>query len=176
MQKILSLLLLSFALTPIFVQAQRKVTTYFLAQYNNTIKDVTLGNNPWGMGLGVQSFLNNKTKFKPTIELTGDIYLADDKVFRTDSTGTPFNEVGGMTNLFIGSSFHPTKNIYGSFVAGPSLLGGQTLFGIKPTFGFFFSNKQRITGKLSYINIFNRGEIIKEDFTSWSIALGVKLF
>ena len=176
MKKITPLLLLSFFLTPIFGQSQRKITTYLSAQYTKTVRDITLGNNPWGVGLGVQSFLNNKSKFKPTIELTSDIYLEDDKVWRSDSIGTPFNDLGGMTNLFIGSSFHPTKNSYLSFVAGPSFLGGQTLLGIKPSIGFYFSNKQKLTGKISYINIFNRGQIIKENFTSWSISLGVKLF
>ncbi len=171
-----AILLLTLSFTQIYGQTQRKLSTYFLTQYTKTIDDLTKGNNPWGMGLGLQTFLNNKTKFKPTIELTGDIYLEDDKVFRTDSTGTGFNDVQGMTNLFIGSSFNPTKKIYVSFVAGPSFLGGQTLFGIKPSLGFYFSNKQKLTGKISYINVFNRGKIIKEDFTSWSISLGVKIF
>lgn len=176
MKIITCLLFLSFSLKQASSQTQRKITTYLMAQCNITIQDATLGNNPLGMGLGIQSFLNNKTKFKPTIELTSDIYLPDDKIFRTDSTGTPLNEVGGMTNLFIGSSFNPSKNIYISFVAGPSFLGGQTLLGIKPSLGFYFSNKQKVTGKISYINVFNRGEIIKENFVSWSLAFGVKLF
>jgi hypothetical protein len=176
MKKITTLLLLSFFSTQVFGQFQRKITTYISAQYTKTIHDITLGNNPWGMGLGVQSFLNNKSEFKPTIEITSDIYLGDDKVFRADSTGSPFNSLGGMTNLFIGASFNPTKNYYLSFMAGPSFLGGQSLLGIKPSVGFYFSNKQKLTGKISYITIFNRGYIKKEDFASWSISLGVKLF
>jgi len=176
MKTIISILLLTLSITQVFGQTQRKISTYLLAQYTKTVRDVTSGNNPWGMGLGVQSFLNNKTKFKPTIELTSDIYLEDDKVLRIDSTGTPFNDLGGMTNLFIGSSFNTSKNSYLSFVAGPSFLGGQTLLGIKPSVGFYFSNKQKLTGKISYINIFNRGEIKKENFSSWILSLGVKLF
>jgi len=171
-----AILLWMFSLIQVYGQSQRNISTYILAQYTKTIRDATLGNNPWGIGLGFQSFLNNKTKFKPTIELTGDIYLHDDKVFRSDSTGTALKDVGGMTNLFIGSSFNPTKNMYVSFVAGPSFLGGQTLLGIKPSFGIYFSKKQILNGKISFINIFNRGKIIKENFTSWSISFGVKIF
>jgi len=168
-----------FMLTQGLGQPQRKVSTYFLTQYNSTLYDYTKGNNPWGIGLGFQTFLNNKTKFKPTIELTGDIYLEDDKVLRLNPDGNiPKNDnsVGDMVNLFAGSSFHPTQSVYLSFVAGPSFINGQTLLGIKPSVGFYFSKNQRWTGKISYINIFNRAQATKEDFGSMSVAIGFKLF
>ena len=179
MQKVITPFLLCFILTQTVGQTQRKVSTYLLAQYNNTLYDYTAGNNPWGMGLGLQTFFNTKTKFKPTIELTGDVYLADDKVFRSNPDGSfpeKGNDVRGMVNLFVGSSFHPTHSIYFSFVAGPGFISGQTLLGIKPSFGFYFSKNQRWTGKVSYINIFNRPKIIDEDFGSLSLAIGLKLF
>ena len=176
MQKVITTFLLCFILTSSFGQTQKKISTYLLTQFNTTLYDVTKGNNPWGIGLGLQTFLNNKTKFKPTIELYGDIYLMDDKVFRTDSVGTPLNDVRGMVNLFVGTSFNPTKNIYLSVVLGPSFISGQTLFGIKPSLGFYFPKSQRWTGKISYINIFNRGNTIKKDFGSISLAVGLKLF
>jgi len=131
------------------------------------------------MGIGLQTFFNNKTKFKPTIELTGDIYLEDDKVLRLDPDGSipkTDNTVRQMINLFAGSSFHPTQKIYLSFIAGPSFIGGETFLGIKPSFGFYFSKTQRWTGKISYINIFNRTQGVKEDFGSLSLAIGFKLF
>lgn len=176
MQKVISTFLLCFILISSFGQTQKKVSTYLLTQFNTTLSDVTKGNNPWGIGLGLQTFLNNKTKFKPTIELTGDIYLYDDKVLRTDSNGTPLNDVRSMVNLFVGSSFNPTKNIYLSVVVGPSFISGQTLFGISPSFGFYFTKSQRWSGKISYINIFNRGNAIKKDFSSLSLGVGLKLF
>ena len=73
-------------------------------QYNSTIYDRTIGNNPWGTGIGLQTFFNNKTKFTPTIELTEDIYLEDDKVFRLNNDGSipaRYNDVWGMVNLFL---------------------------------------------------------------------------
>ena len=126
--------------------------------------------------LGLQLLFRQTAKLKPTIELTADTYLEDDKVLRLDTTGTPINAVGGMVNLFAGGSYHPIKTFYLAFVAGPSFLGGQTKFGIKPSMGFYFSQSQRWTGKLSYINIFNRYEKAKEDFGSISISLGVRLY
>ena len=163
-------------LTQTFGQTQKKVATFLFTQFNKTIYDRTLGNNPWSIGLGLQTFFNNKTKFTPTIELTGDIYLEDDKVFRMNTDGTTINDVGGMVNLFVGTAFNPTQNIYLSFVAGPSFISGQTLLGIKPSIGCYFSKNQKWTGKLSYINVLNRGQTIKEDFGSISLAIGVKLF
>ena len=179
MLKVITALLLCFILTNTFGQSQRKVSTYLLTQYNKTIYDRTIGNNPWGAGLGLQSFFNNKTKFKPTIELTSDIYLEDDKVLILNPDGTiptNYNDVRSMVNLFVGTSFNPTQNIYLSFIAGPSFIGGQTMLGIKPSFGFYFSKSQKWTGKISYINIFNRDKIAKEDFGSFSLAVGLKLF
>lgn len=176
MQKIITTFFLCFILIKTFGQTQKKVTTYLFTQYNKTLYDQTTGNNPWGVGLGLQTFFNNKTNFKPAIELTGDIYLEDDKVLRLSPDGTIYNDVRGMVNLFVGSSFHPTKSVYLIFAGGPSFIGGQTLLGIKPSFGFYFSKSQKWTGKISYINIFNREKATKEDFGSLSLAIGLKLF
>lgn len=179
MKRLISIFLFCFLLTQVFGQTKRKVCSYIFANYNNTLYDYTIGNNPWGAGLGIQAFLNNKTKFKPTIELAADKYLEDDKVFRLNPDGsTPKddNAVHGVVNLFIGSSFHPTQSIYISFLAGPSFISGQTFLGLKPSFGFYFSKTQRWTGKISYINVFNRAEVAKEDFGSLSVSIGLKLF
>jgi hypothetical protein len=174
MQKVITTTILFFVLTTSFGQRLKKVFTYLMVQYNNTIYDVAKGNNPWSVGAGLQTFLNIKTKFKATIELTGDIYLFDDKVFRTDSNGIQIRDVRGMVNLFAGASFNPTKYIFLSVVAGPSFISGQTLLGIKPSLGFYFPGSQRWTGKISYINIFNRNKT--KDFGSLSVSIGRKLF
>jgi hypothetical protein len=91
MKKLIPTFLFCFLLA----QTQKKVSAYLFAQYNKTIYGATLGNNPSGIELGLQTFFNNKTKFKPTIEITGDIYLENDKVYRTDLNGIPLNDVPG---------------------------------------------------------------------------------
>ena len=176
MPKIIASLLLSFLLTQVFAQRQKGTATYLSFQATPTIHDQTLGNNPLGMGLGLQTFFNTSSKFKPTVEITGDIYLPHDDVFRTNGDGTAKLEVPGMINLLAGAAFAPAKKIYVCFVAGPSFINGQTLLAIKPSFGFYFSSKQRWTGKIAYINVFNRGNVVKENFSSVSFAIGVKLF
>jgi len=155
---------------------QKKLSTYISMQYNKTLYDLTKGNNPWGLGFGVQTVFKSRSVFKPIIDLTGDAYLDDDKVLRTDSSGVPLNDVGGMINFFAGASFAPAKNLFFSFVAGPGFTGGQLRFGIKPSVGFYFSGNQKWMGKIAYINIFNRGKTTKEDFGSLSFTVGRKLF
>lgn len=180
MKRLISIFLFCFLFTQVFGQTKRKVPSYIFAEYNKTLYDYTIGNNPSGVGLGLQAFLNNKTKFKPTIEFTGTLYLEDDKVLRSLPGGSIPNEgyttVDGMVNLFAGSSFHPTKDFYISFVGGPSFISGQTFLGIKSSFGFYFSKTQKWIGKISYINVFNRTKDVKADFGSLSFALGLKLF
>ena len=179
MKKLIPTFLFCFLLTQVFGQTTRKVSSYIFANYNNTLYDYTVGNNPWGVGLGLQAFLNNKTKFKPTIELTADTYLEDNKVLRLNPDGSIPNDdnaVEGMVNLFAGASFYFNQIVYVSFVAGPGFISGQTFLGIKPSFGFYFSKAQRWTGKISYINIFNRTKVVNDDFGSLSLSIGLKLF
>ncbi|MEO6719339.1 MAG: hypothetical protein ABIN67_03195 [Ferruginibacter sp.] len=175
MKKVLSVLLFCLFLTQTFGQNNKKISAYLLTQYNKTIYDQTLGNNSWAIGFGLQAFINTKTKFRPTIELTADGYLVDDKVFRTGLNGKELEAVGVMTNLFVGTSYEVADNFFVSIVAGPSFLSGQTLLGVKPSLGVHFSKNKKVTAKLSYINIFNRGQT-KEDFGSLSLAIGVRLF
>ena len=176
MSKLILSILCCFLLIQTSAQEQRKISLYLFVQYNKTIYDATTGNNPWGVGPGLQVFYNNRTKFKPTIEFTADTYLEDDKLLRLTTNGKPIQDLGSMVNLFAGSSYHPSRSIYFSLAAGPAFINGNSYFGVKPSFGFYFSNNQRWTGKISYINIFNRNELTKEDFGSMSFAIGLKLF
>lgn len=171
--------LLCFLFSHTFAQNGRKISTYLLAQYNKTIYDRTIGNNPWGAGLGLQLLFNAPSDFKPVIEVTADTYLEDDKLLRLNPDGSVpenYNDVRGMVTLFAGASFFPTKNMYLSLVGGPAFIGKNILWGIKPSIGFYFSGKHEWTGKLSFINVFDRYKITKEDFGTISFSIGRKLF
>jgi hypothetical protein len=175
MVKMITGFLLCFNLANAYAQAERNVTLYALTQYNNTLYDRTKGNNPWGGGLGLQALLHTVSKIKPTIELMGDLYLEDDKIYRLNSDGTEIPDVPAMVNLMAGASYHPAQCVYVSIVAGPSFIGGQTAMGIKPSLGFYLSPNKRWMGKASYINIFDRDKTTKKDFGSISLAIGIKL-
>ena len=157
-------------------QKNRIVSTYLSIQYNNTITDQTLLNNPWAIGLGLQAYYNNRIKFKPIIDVTADIYFSSYKILYQYNDGTIINPVEGMINIFFGSSFQVNKNIFFSVVGGPSFINSKTSFGIKPSACFYLSKTQKISTKLSYINIFKRDNLIREDFSSISVAVAIKLF
>lgn len=176
MQNFITTCLLCFSLTQVFGQTQHKVSVYLQGQFNKTIHDRTTGNNPWGLGFGLQAFVNNSSELTPTIDITADAYLEDDKVLRLNQDDIPIDDIGSMVNVFGGASYHSTERVYLSFVAGPSFISGQTLLGIKPSLGFYFSPTRKWTGKVSYINIFNRSKRTNEDFGSVSLSVGVRLF
>ena len=176
MRKFVSTILACFILSACFAQSERKVSAYLLGQFNKTMYDRVIPNNPWGVGLGLQLYLNTRSKFKPTIEFTADTYLEDDKVGRLNPDGTMIDDLGGMTNLFAGISYQPIKTIYISFVTGPSFSNGQTLLGIKPSIGFYFSEKQKGTIKFFYLNVFNRDRTTNEDFGTIGLGIGLRLF
>ena len=175
MQKFITTFLVCLILTQAIGQTQRKVSVYLQAQFNHTLYDITVLNNSLGFGFGLQAYLNNSSKVRPTIDFTADVY-GGDKVQRLYPDGTPIDGVEGMVNLFAGASYHPTNRLYSSFVAGPSFIIGRTLLGIKPSVGVYFSRTQRVTAKVSYINIFNRDERTKDDFGAVSFSLGVRLY
>jgi len=176
MKKIIASLLFSAAFLSGTAQIQRKLSAYVSALYSKTLYDRTMGNNLLGFGAGFQMFYNNKTHFKPTIELTGTASLEDDLVYRMNLDGSEIPTARGMINLFAGTTFHPVKNVALSFVAGPSFINGQTLLGIKPSLDFYFGKNRRWMAKASFINIYNRDKVTREDFGSVSLAIAVKLF
>ncbi|MBX9784574.1 MAG: hypothetical protein K2X48_14890 [Chitinophagaceae bacterium] len=176
MKKLINTFLFSFILSAALCQNKRSHALYLYGQYNQTLKDITKGNNPWAMGLGLQLFFANARQLKPTVDFTADAYLVGDKVLRTFGDGTPIRTADGLVNLFTGFSYHPARRAYLSFVAGPSFVSGQTLLGIKPSVGVYLSANQKLTAKISYINVFNREPRAKENFSSLSFSLGLKLF
>jgi hypothetical protein len=181
MRKLLITLLLFFSLFQLVAQKQRKVNYYLQAQQNLTLYDITLGNNPNGFGLGAQIFLNTKSRFKATLEVTGDTYMMDDKVLRSREISpgvwdydSEIPDVPGMVNLFAGASWHPTKGFYISATVGPSFISSNTYLGFKSALGFLTRN-QRWMGKITFINIFNRDYPTQSDFGSAGISIGYRI-
>lgn len=176
MKYMITAFLLCFTLTQSISQPQHKVSTYLFGQYGQTLYDRTKNNNLRSLGLGLQTFFNTKTLFRPSIELTGDFIYLDDKVLRTNADDSEIKSVTSMVTLFAGTAFHPAKNIYFSVLAGPGFVSGRFLPGIKPSLGFYFDKNQKASAKISYINIFNRYQRTGKDYGLLSFAFGFKLF
>ena len=174
MKKFLLTLSSCLLLVAAFAQKERRISTYASTQFNATLYDINARNNPWGIGLGLQSLVNNRMRFKPALEITGDVYLAGTKdLFLVEGRDVA---VTGMVNLFAGAQFKATERTYLSLLMGPSFVNGHACFGLKPAVGFYFSKNKRWTGKIAFINIFNREPSIDRDFGSLSLSVGLKLF
>lgn len=155
---------------------QRKVSTYLQAQFNPTLYDRTLPNNPLGLGFGLQAFLRTSSRFSATVDITADVYGGGDRALRLNPDGTPIESVEGMVNVFAGACYHPSQRVFLSVVTGPSFIGGQTFLGMKPSIGCYFPKNKRWMGKISLVNVFNRDERTKDEFGALSLSLGVRLF
>jgi len=169
-----------FIFSGIYAQTQNKISAYLSPQQSLTIYDRTEGNNPWSIGLGFQTLYNNRTRFKPAIELTVDGAIADDKIYRTDSHGQEVQDADVVINLFAGTAFNFSQQLYISFLCGPSFINSNTHFGIKPSIAYYFSKNQRFGLRAYYVNIFNREpnyeETKMQDFGSIGLAFNIKLF
>jgi hypothetical protein len=99
------------------------------------------------------------------------ILLPSSKIFPYD--GTDKLEVWSMINRGCLPSLPNRLPVIGGW---PQLCKRTNDAGREAFGGLLFSPKQRWTGRLSYINVFNRGNIIQEDFGSLSFSLVVRLF
>jgi len=176
MKKIFFSLILLLLLLNTQAQTQRKISANLITQFNTTLYDVTTQYNSGSIGAGLQLFYNNKTKFKPTVECSIDVYLGHSDVAIFGPDGKLMDGVENMKTIFGGIAYQPSRIIYLSLTTGPSFINGKTLLGIKPSVGFYFTQQQRGTFRISWINIFDRYSLTKKDFGSISFALGFKFF
>jgi hypothetical protein len=176
MRKLTNTLFFSLLVAIGFGQSVRKTSLYLSWEYDKTIYDRTLRNNPGGMGPSFQFLFQAKDRIKPIVDGSVIAFLGGNKVLYLNPDGTAVDDMDIMVNFFGGLSFHAKKNVYLSLTGGPSFSNGRTLAGIKPSFGFYFSPKKKWTGQISYLNIFNRDKYSGKDFGSINFSLGIKLF
>ncbi|RYE50248.1 MAG: hypothetical protein EOP48_20095 [Sphingobacteriales bacterium] len=161
-------------------QSNKKINGFLLAQYNRTVYDYNPEINSWGMGLTFSSQLNTNTRFKPVLEISGDIYLADDLTKQLifpppfHDLLPPDSSIDFVVNIFGGSSYRISNKFYTTLLGGPSLIDGKIYLGVKPSVGFYFSKDQKFVGRLSFTNIFNR--IHNQDFGSIELSFGRRIF
>lgn len=157
-------------------QSPKKTEGFIQLQYNQTLYDRTIRNNPWGMGTGAFFLLQSKTAFRAMAECTADYIFMDDKVLRLNTDGTPLPVVRGTVNLFAGFTIQPARSWMFSLTGGPSFISGGVRAGLKPSVGIFFSSKHQWVGRLSYCNIFNREKVSGKDFGVLTLSVGLKIF
>ena len=175
MQKLISIIFTCFIVLQTSGQTKHTVSIYIQFQNNLSVYDRTITNNASGIGAGIQIFLNTKTKLKPTLEITGDVFGGTKELYLTGD-GKPIYGKDGVYNFFVGASYAFSKNFYTALSVGPSLLDKDPYFTVKPSAGFYFFKNQRCTAKISFINIFQRDEISNQSFGYLSFSAGIKLF
>jgi hypothetical protein len=175
MKVVATILLACFICIHEISQKQRKLSGYLWPQFNSTVYDKTLVNNTNGFGLGLQAFLNNKSSFKPTLEITGDLYPGGRKILLVSANGEPIETKIAVVDLFAGAIFRPGKIGFISFTTGPSFINGKAYLGIKPSIGFF-SRNNKWSGKISLISVFQNDQSSAQDFGVVIVGLAVKLF
>jgi hypothetical protein len=83
-------------------QTKSQLPFYFSTQYDKTTNDVTYGNNSWGFGVGVQGFIDVKSKWEPLIDITEDIYFEHNKPSTYNRESKSLNRADNMANVFFG--------------------------------------------------------------------------
>ena len=74
MKKVVSILITSTFLLHAAAQSTKKISTYLFLQADKTLYDRTITTNNSGPAFGLKVFHNNKTTFKPFLEIDGDIF------------------------------------------------------------------------------------------------------
>jgi hypothetical protein len=154
----------------------QELSGFLWGRINSTVYDKTIENNTNGFGLGVQAFLDTKSNFKPTLEMTWDLYPKFRKLLILAPNGDPVESKIGVLSFFAGTSFHPVRIGYISFLAGPCFINRKAYLGIEPSLGIYFSRDQRWSGKISFRNVFQNDQSSTRDFGVVSVGIAVKLF
>lgn len=173
--KILFFILILIISADCFGQKQKKVSAYADFHVNATRYDRTLSNNAGGLGIGFQTFINIKSKFRPGIELNSDAFGGTKELYMTPD-GKPISGKSVTGNILIGSSYPITKRFYIHAAGGLSFFNSEVHFTVKPTIGFYFPATQLLVAKISLTHVFQRDEISNESFGFLNFAIGIRIF
>jgi len=142
MKKFFIPILICFTTLQAFAQKQDRISGYFLLHYYKTIYDRTLGNNPSGVGISVQTMINIKSMITPMIEISAQGSLEDDDVLRLTKNGNAAPDASGIINVFAGSAFKISSHFNFSFDMGPSFINSNTYFGVSLRVIFIFQKRK----------------------------------
>lgn len=164
-----------FFVTNCYCQNNRKLSAFLSFQGNKTSYDRTITNNNGGMGFGLQTNLNTKTRVKPTLEINADLFAGTKELYLT-ADFKPIDAKSGVLGIYTGPLFEPMKRLFIAATFGASIYNNQAHFGVRPSVGLYSSKRKNCAVKISFTNIYQRDDISNESFGYFSFALAVKLF
>ncbi len=129
----------------------------------------------FGIGSGLQVSYNNKTKFKPLLEISRDMFPSYKKLL-VDSLGNPVNiSLTRNTNILVGSSYALSPATFASISMGLGFENKKPYPAINLAAGTYLFNNQRWMLKLAYLHIFDKGKF-KYQFSTLSLGIGFRIF
>lgn len=174
MRKLYLLLTLLVSLN-CFSQAGRKLSSFLSLQVNGALYDRTIQNNKVGVGAGLQTQLNTRSRVKPALELNADAF-AGNKILYLTADGKPVDGKNGVISIYAGPLFEPTERLFIMTTLGTSFYNSKAHVGIRPSVGIYPSKSKKWMAKASFTNIFDRTDIGHKSFGYASFALAFKLF
>jgi hypothetical protein len=173
--RLLLIVLVSICAFSAAAQKKKIISAFATLQFTKTTKDITLGNNPWGIGVGAEAFMNVSKVFKPVMEITGDLYLEDDKVGRM-SNDVMIPDVFAISKILGGISLQGGKYVNVAMVAGPAFLNKEVRWAVKPSVHLFLGDRERVFLKFALIRVYNRVKNFPDEFDSYSVGIGLKFY
>jgi hypothetical protein len=175
---------LTFSVSVTFAQTSGNISTYIMGQYNKPFLEWRIKNNPWGIGLGAETFFMTNRKFQPTLDLAGNVFIEKAQISPSFGSTGKAPDIGSNISLLAGASLHPIRRLYFSFVAGPTLINQKIYFSTKPSIGFYIDKDRKWTSKFSGLYIYNYvpvkpimdGAPDKEGIGYFQISVGRRLF
>ena len=143
----------TFLVSVSFSQSSKTISTYILGQYNKPFLEWRQSNNPWGLGLGAETFFMTNRKFQPTMDLAGNVFIRKAEFSQSFGSTEKAPDIRSNVSLLAGVSLHPIRRLYFSFVAGPTLVNNKVYFSTKPSLGFYIDKERKWTLKLSALAI-----------------------
>ncbi|NCI45440.1 hypothetical protein [Sediminibacterium soli] len=155
---------------------QRTTSLTMQVRYGRTAYDITRSNNPSSLGMALQLGFLKGAKLQPHLELGADLFPGGNKVLYLLSDGTAIPSVSGLTHLYAGLAWHPSKTYFASLSAGTSVLDGRFLFGVRPVLSGYLTAKQTVSMNLFWLHVFNRDRQTGYNLGTAGIGIGIKLF
>jgi hypothetical protein len=169
--------LLIFAFLPLFCIAQEKhkVHTYLDFHVNTTVYDRTRSNNAGGFGGGFETYLRTRSKFRPTLAVSGEAFGGTKELYLT-ADGRPIYAKSSLLSILAGSSYEGNGRMFINLAAGPSFFNSVVHLAVRPTIGVYFPANRQFVFKTSFTHIWQRDEISNDPFGFLSFAIGIRLF
>ena len=183
MKKLLTFCL-TFAVCVTFAQSARPVSIYLMGQYNKPYFEWGIRNNPWGLGLGAETFFMIDKKFQPTIDLSGNIFIEKAKVYQPAGSTEKSPDIKSNISLLGGASIHPFRRLYFSLVAGPTIINQKIYLSSKPSIGIYLDKNRKWITKISGMIIYKYipvkpiidGAPNKESISYLQVSVGHRIF